>query len=282
MKTLHIDTGREMRGGQWQALYLVERLEDAKLLTPLGSRLLDEARRHGLDVWPLSYIMMARVARSSAVVHAHDAHAHSLAAFFGGAPLVVSRRVAFPVKRDFASKWKYAKPARFIAVSKFAAGRLGEAGIPREKIRVVYDGVPVPENPSTRQPGRVVALASKSVDIPGIEVQSISDLWQDLSAASVFVYASEMEGLGSAALAAMACGVPVVASRAGGLPEIVEHERTGLLVDGGDFRGAVQRLLENPAEAAAMGDRGREMVRQNFSVGAMVNATRKVYEEVLG
>jgi glycosyl transferase family 1/glycosyl transferase family 4 len=283
MRTLHVDTGREMRGGQWQALYLLERLKDATLLAPAQSPLLSEARKRGLEAYPLSVVALAKMARRADLVHAHDAKAHTLAALAGGAPLVVSRRVGFAVRRSIGSRWKYARAARYLAVSRYVAARLSGAGVQEERIRVVYDGVPIP-SPGRAEPGRIVALASKSGAIPGFAIHSAGDLWQDLSTASVFLYVTEMEGLGSAALAAMAAGVPVIATRVGGLPEIVEHERTGLLVDSPpapeELAAAVQRLLDDPALAAEMGRQGREKVKRQFSIEAMVEGTLRVYEEV--
>jgi glycosyltransferase involved in cell wall biosynthesis len=78
----------------------------------------------------------------------------------------------------------------------------------------------------------------------------------------------------------MASGVPVVASGTGGLPEIVEHERTGLLVDNGDFAGAVRRLLDDPRLAAELGRSGREHVQRRFSADQMTENTMRVYHEV--
>ena len=280
MRTLHVDTGREMGGGQWQALYLMERLPDATLLTPPESRLFGEAQKRRLAVHPLNPITLARLARRADLVHAHDARAHTWAAMAGFAPLLVSRRVGFPVKRTVMSRWKYARPVRYLAVSRFVATRLAEAGVPEERIRVVYDGVPIPA-PSARAPGRVIALANKCIEVAGIPVHRSTDLWQDLSTASIFIYASAIEGLGSAALAAMAAGVPVVASRAGGLPEAVEHGRTGLVVSDGEFAAAIRRLLDDPVTAAEMGRRGRERVQERFTVEAMVHGTLAVYEEAL-
>jgi glycosyltransferase involved in cell wall biosynthesis len=166
-------------------------------------------------------------------------------------------------------------------VSKYVAARLMDAGIQGAKIRVVHDGVPIPE-PGRRQAGRVVALASKPVEIPGISVDLTTDLWRDLSTASVFVYKSDMEGLGSAALAAMAAGVPVVASSVGGVPEVVESGKTGFLVSDGDFVTPVRRLLEDAALAAQMSRAARERAQQEFSVERMVEKTVSVYREVLG
>jgi len=286
VRTLHVDSGREMRGGQWQALYLIERLTDAVLLARAGSPLFEEAARRKLDVRALTFRGLMAAARQADLVHVHDAKSHTLAAIAGAAvggvpPLVVSRRVAFPIKRGFFSLWKYARAALYIAVSKYVAARLMDAGIRGAKIRVVHDGVPIPEAARPRV-GRVVALASKPVEIPGISVELTTDLWQDLSTASVFVYKSEMEGLGSAALAAMAAGVPVVASSVGGLPEVVESGKTGFLVSDGDFATPVRRLLEDAELAARMSQAARERVQQQFSVERMVEKTVQAYREVLG
>ena len=280
MRTLHVDAGRQMGGGQWQALYLIERLKEAALLAPAGSPLFEEAARRGLDVQPLTFWTLRAAARRADVVHVHEARAHTLAALAGGAPLVVARRVHFPVRRSPGSRWKYNRAAVYVAVSKFVASSLETSGVSASRIRVVYDGVPVPPVAARPEPGRVVALAKKPVELPGIAVHLTTDLWQDLTRASVFVYRSEAEPLGSAALAAMASGVPVVASGTGGLPEIVEHERTGLLVSDGDFAGAVRRLLEDPRLAAELGRAGREHVERAFSADIMTDNTMRIYKEV--
>lgn len=291
MRTLHVDSGREMRGGQWQALYLIERLTDAVLLARAGSPLFEEAAGRKLDVRALTFRALTAAAKQADLVHVHDARSHTFAAMAGRAmgwkaiaetaPLVVSRRVAFPVKSGLFSQWKYAQAYLYIAVSKYVAARLLDAGISETMIRVVNDGVPIPER-ARPQAGRVVALASKPVEIPGVSVDLTTDLWRDLSTASVFVYKSDMEGLGSAALAAMAAGVPVVASSVGGLPEVVESGKTGFLVGDGDFRTPVRRLLEDPALAARMSQAARERVQREFSVERMVEKTVGAYHEVLG
>jgi hypothetical protein len=279
MRTLHVDTGRLMQGGQWQALYLVERLSDATLLAPSGSPLLAEARKRGLNARPLSRFFSEL--RRADLVHAHDSRAHTWCAFLNlGRPLVVSRRVGFRVSQSLASRWKYLRAELFLAVSRFASGRLRDAGVGRGVIRVVYDGIPIPASPSKPEPGRVVAVPGKSCELAGIPVHSTTNLFGDLAAASVFLYVSEMEGLGSAAIAAMASGVPVVASGVGGLPEVVEHERTGLIVRDGDYTQAVRRLLDDPKWAAVLGAAGREKAMREFSVEEMVRATRDAYNEI--
>jgi len=287
MKTLHIDSGREMHGGQWQVIYLMERLRDATLLAEQGSGVFLEARKRGLDVRPLSFVALARTARTYDLVHAHDARAHTLAAAVPGIRLVVSRRVAFPVKRGMLSRLKYSRGGVYLAVSHYVARQLQDAGVAREKIRVVYDGVPLVD---PAHGDNIVALASKGADVIGtaagllgIEVRFTTDLWRDLSNARMFLYASEMEGLGSAALAAMSAGVAVIASHVGGLPEAVEHERTGLLVSNHpqDFAAAIQRLRSSPELAQQMGRRGRQRVERQFTADLMTERTRAAYHEVL-
>jgi L-malate glycosyltransferase len=97
----------------------------------------------------------------------------------------------------------------------------------------------------------------------------------------LFVMSSVTEGLGSAALEAMACSRAVVATRAGGLPEAVAHGETGLLVpphDDAALAEAIAALLRDPARRQAMGAAGRARVVAEFSVDKMVTDTVAVYE----
>jgi glycosyltransferase involved in cell wall biosynthesis len=100
----------------------------------------------------------------------------------------------------------------------------------------------------------------------------------------VFAMSSITEGLGSAVLEAMACRRPVVATRAGGIPEAVEDGASGLLVPPHDepaLAAAIVRLLRDPALAAALAAAGRTRVEQAFSVERMVAGTVAVYEKFL-
>ena len=271
-----------MQGGQWQVLYLVERLKSATLLAPADSPLLAEARKRGLDAKPLSKLL-GEMKRAD-IIHAHDARAHTYGAVanFGHSSrlLVVSRRVGFTVKRSTVSRWKYLQPTIFLAVSKYVAAKLKNV-VERGVVRVVYDGIPIPASAAKPEPGRVVSVPSKACDLEGIPLHLSRNLFDDLSTASVFLYVSDMEGLGSAAIAAMASGVPVVASGVGGLTEVVEHERTGLIVRDGEYAKAVRHLLDNPKLAAEMGAAGREKAMRIFTVEKMVETTVSAYNEIL-
>jgi glycosyltransferase involved in cell wall biosynthesis len=92
------------------------------------------------------------------------------------------------------------------------------------------------------------------------------------------------EGFGLAALEAMAAGVPVVASATGGLPELVEDERTGFLVPVGDVEalaGRLGRLLEDEALRIRIGEAARLRAVGSFSVEEMAARTAAVYDELL-
>lgn len=122
------------------------------------------------------------------------------------------------------------------------------------------------------------------------EMLPTSGIRELLSAAIVFVCPSVYEPLGIVNLEAMACGTAVVASDVGGIPEVVEHGRTGLLVhynesDAAGFRvdlaAAINELVADPARAAAMGAAGRKRVVAEFSWEEVARQTIEVYASVL-
>jgi starch synthase len=112
------------------------------------------------------------------------------------------------------------------------------------------------------------------------------DVIQLLSHATVFVCPSVYEPLGIVNLEAMACGTAVVASRVGGIPEVVADGVTGVLVDlGPSFESSlavqVTTLLEDPSRAAALGAAGRARAIAEFSWDAIAVRTVEVYRSVL-
>jgi glycosyltransferase involved in cell wall biosynthesis len=107
-----------------------------------------------------------------------------------------------------------------------------------------------------------------------------SRLFDLMSDSDVFVFPSLSEGFGLAILEAWASGIPVVASRVGAIPEIIEHERTGLLVpprDPGALANAIIAVLSDRALAQRLADAGREALRTRFSSDDMVEQTMNVY-----
>ena len=99
----------------------------------------------------------------------------------------------------------------------------------------------------------------------------------------VFVMSSVSEGLGTSALDAMACGRPVVATRVGGLPEVVDHRETGLLVSARDpesLAEAIIELLQDRPLREHYGNTALERATQRFSADRMVDETVEVYRRV--
>jgi glycosyltransferase involved in cell wall biosynthesis len=100
----------------------------------------------------------------------------------------------------------------------------------------------------------------------------------------VFVMCSVKEGLCTSILDAHVLGTPVVASRVGGIPEIVKDGETGLSVpprDPAALGAAIARMITEPKLAARLNAAGRALVEERYSVDAMVDGTLNVYERVL-
>ena len=99
----------------------------------------------------------------------------------------------------------------------------------------------------------------------------------------IFVMSSLTEGLGTSLLDAMACAKPIVATRAGGMPEVVADGDTGILVpprDDAALAAAIVTLLKDPSRRASMGAAGARRVREQFSVERMVQDTLALYKRV--
>jgi glycosyltransferase involved in cell wall biosynthesis len=102
--------------------------------------------------------------------------------------------------------------------------------------------------------------------------------------ATLVAVPSRYEGFGLPAVEAMACGTPVVACRAGALPEVIEVGGGGLLVERDDpesLAGGIRTLLDRPSHRAELGDRGRERIVAAYAWPRVAEATAAVYEEVL-
>lgn len=105
-----------------------------------------------------------------------------------------------------------------------------------------------------------------------------------LHAADVLLLPSETEAFGMAALEAMAAGVPVVGSRAGGLPEVVEDGVTGRLLPTGDLQGmadAVLGILEQAGVAKALSENGRKRAQEHFSPDRVIPLYLELYSQTL-
>jgi glycogen synthase len=116
------------------------------------------------------------------------------------------------------------------------------------------------------------------------EMVPVEDVIQLYSHAAVFACPSVYEPFGLINLEAMACETPVVASAVGGILEVVEDGRTGLLVPPAspdDLAAAIRRVLDDPALARALGQAGRRRVEERFSWASVAERTEQVYHDAI-
>jgi glycosyltransferase involved in cell wall biosynthesis len=119
----------------------------------------------------------------------------------------------------------------------------------------------------------------KHVLLPGFR----TDVLGCIKGFDLFVMSSVTEGLGTSLLDAMACGRPIIATRAGGIPEIVEDGISGTLVpprDAAALAAAIVRALKDEGWRRRMGDAGLARVRERFTVDRMVSETAAVYRRL--
>ena len=296
MKVLLADTGWKMRGGQWQTLYLAEGLRrhghEVTLLAQHDSLLWELAGQSGIRTRQVGLSTMLLLSRTHDVIHAQDARSHTLAAIGCRKPFLVARRVLFPVKQTWLSRHKYARAAGYLAVSLAVAKELKKAGVPGEKIRVVYDGVsdiaPAAYDKhvagiQSEDPGKLNPLMTAACQRAGVRLRLKSNLPEALSSGLLFLYLSASEGLGSAALLAMAAGLPIVASRVGGLVEAVDEGFSGLLVPNEEaaIAEAVRAIFDDRNLALRFSENARRRYEQLFTLDRMVEMTMLAYRELL-
>jgi N-acetyl-alpha-D-glucosaminyl L-malate synthase BshA len=111
-----------------------------------------------------------------------------------------------------------------------------------------------------------------------------NEIYRKLAIADLFLLPSQLESCGLAALEAMACEVPVIATNAGGVPEVVEHGVDGYLVEPGDVKEAARYAIEILSRA----DRGREMgqrarinAKKKFCANDVIPQYERYYQRVL-
>ena len=111
------------------------------------------------------------------------------------------------------------------------------------------------------------------------------DIGEIATMADVFLLPSELESFGLSALEAMACGVPVIGSDAGGLPEVVRHSESGYLLPVGDVEGMAARtieILKDDERRREMGQAARHRVESLFRAERVVSQYEAAYARVLG
>ena len=100
----------------------------------------------------------------------------------------------------------------------------------------------------------------------------------------LFIMPSLQEGLGLSVMEAQAMGLPVVASRVGGIPSLIEDGKTGFLVkpgDSGELAQTIMACLNDPIKTKNVGQNARRFIEQQFSAQKMIAETVQAYELVL-
>lgn len=166
-------------------------------------------------------------------------------------------------------------PAKGVSLFLQAAARI-RLYFPDAQFVIVGDG---PQRNQLEEEARRLNL------IPGTVFTGFRrDVPQLLPLMNVFVVPSYSEGQSIGTLEAMAARRPVVATRAGGLPELVRHGETGLLVNPGDWKGMadhILQLLNNPLQAEKLGSNARRLVEDEFDVSHMAGRTFALYDRLL-
>ncbi len=358
MKVLLVNSEKLLRGGEFQTISLGLGLEragcDVVLAARQGSALAGRAseslrcEEFRFEHLPLATpLALARlIARwSPDILHAQtsDAHTHLWLGRMllpDPPPLVVSRRVAFPVKKDVLSLLKYrTRVARYIPISAAAAASLANVGVPASRMTTIPSGVDVNAFRNAKgspdilerwgvtredfiigtvaafeiEKGHTVLLSAAAKILREqprarfvligegrleneLEAESIrrglagrvifasldAPLEKVLPLFDIFALPSLQEGLSTALIAAMATGVPVVASLTGGIPDAVTPD-CGILVPPADadaFAGAVITLANNEKLRERMGSAGVRRAA-NFDIDMVVGRMIEVYEDVL-
>lgn len=362
LKILHVSSAKTWRGGEQQIAYLVEELNKQGvrqwILCAKGSAMEAHCREEQIPffTYPKRFSVNPAVGwrirqlclkNQVSLVHVHDSHSHTFACLaatvFGIAvPVVLSRRVDFPIRKNVFSKWKYQHPAirKIICVSRFIKKIMEADIIAKERLAVAHSGIdlqgfsfqntnilhrefhlpkeiPIIANVAAIAPHKDYFTFVNTVEIlvqkglqakfliiggDGGEKTSIenyiasknlkqhisicgfrTDIPRILPEIELLLFTSKMEGLGTSLLDAFACKVPVVATAAGGVPEVVKHGETGLLAPvkaPQKLAHQVLTLLQNPSLKRKICKQASVAVK-NFSISKTAFKTMEIYKEVV-
>ncbi|MGD9808267.1 MAG: glycosyltransferase [Deferribacterales bacterium] len=358
MKILHLDTGKEWRGGQRQALFLHEGLLELGIESVMVCNEAGELCKKDVEgIVPVSFKGEADLGFISElkdiikhyqpdIVHTHDAHALTPAIFARvtgrGFKLINTRRVDFSINKGFISRKKYnnSKVDKVVAISEAIRKMLVDDGVKAEKVPVINSGVRFPKSISFQKVlelrdkyeidpeqyivGNVANMADHKDhytllnayekfyheaegarlilvgDGPMFEEVKnyasglssygsmvftgyTADVYEHIAIFDLFCMSSKTEGLCTSIIDAFFMGCPVVATKAGGIPELVKHNFNGLLSDVGDADALADNILEVyddlPMEDKFAANAFHTALK--FTDGGMVQKYVKLYKELL-
>ncbi|MGD9898695.1 MAG: glycosyltransferase family 4 protein [Calditrichaceae bacterium] len=360
LKILHIDTEKEWRGGQQQAVYLhrslIEQGYSSDLACQPGSRYESYCIENQLPClavnmrgeydfiagWKIAgYCRKNRVH----IIHAHSAHALAIGLwakmFYSDIKLIAARRVDFSIRKNMFSVLKYKNSFldKIVCVSDNIKSVLVADGLPEHKITTVHSGIDLNKFDSVQVPdgflqdwkipkgnviiGTVAAIVGHK-DYPtllkaarivtnehpkatfialggGTDEEKVKaqadelglggkfifagfqkDVGLFLKSFDIFVLASKLEGLGTSILDAQSVGLPVIATKTGGIPEAVQDGVNGMLVPPQNpvkLAEAILNLINDDEKRMALGRRALATV-ENFDIRKTVEKTIRVYESL--
>jgi glycosyltransferase involved in cell wall biosynthesis len=358
---LHLDTEREWRGGQQQAIYLFEYLlkhgyktmfvcrRNSKLGSYLQKQNLPTLFAPLVGEWDLfSAFKIATCAKQNNynLLHLHSAHAITIGLLvkiiFPKIKLIAVRRVDFSIHKNILSKYKYKNRLLngIVAISENIKNILAKDGLETTKITVIRSGIDLdkfnqsPKDGKLRQMlnirpnailvGTIAALVGhkdyptllKAAEIVNaadenvyfiavgdgnkkVKIQNLAetlnlkgrfiflgyrtDIGNVLKALDIFVLASKLEGLGTAVLEAMSVGLPIIGTNAGGIPEMVNDGKNGLLVQKENpeaLAKAILDLCENRGKRKAFSQASLQMVKA-YSKDITARKNIELYEKIL-
>lgn len=355
-KVLHVDTGREWRGGQRQALWLhsglIENGIESFLLAEKKGRLVGKDVKNiiGYDFkGELSFSGIIRLVKiikeiKPDIVHSHDAHSLTplvvLKVLLGGFKLVHTRRVDFSVNKNIFSKFKYANNYidKIVAISSAVKRVLVLDGVLEDKIEVIYSGVRIenPENFSCpvdlknrfSKEDKVIGCIGNFADHKdhftllrafeivykqnsnvklllvgdGYLLESVKkfaeklncfnniifayfreDVYNCMKCMDIFAMTSKKEGLCTSVIDALSFGLPVVATDAGGIPELVLDGVNGFICKVGDYEHIAEKIiyLINNHDICKKMSNNAISSSQIFSVKNMVDGYLNLYKGLL-
>lgn len=361
MKVLHLSSERTWRGGEQQIAYLIAELNKKGIENLVACRKNSAFNRyckaHNIDHISLPFkgqwdwfsaLELRNFSRYMQVdiIHMHSSHSHALAvlsALLGNrTPLILSRRVDFPVHKNILSSFKYNYPLikKIICVSDAIRQIMQPSVKNAARLVTVYDGIDLKKfqghprrnflkqqykiSEQTTIIANISAIAPHKdyftfVDTAEILLKKRQDVCffiigdgperdqinQYIRAKNlngkiimtgfltnipmlfpeidIFLMTSKTEGLGTTLLDAFAAGVPVVATTAGGIPEIVTDNQSGLLApvrNPDKLADNIEKLINNPALRTSIIQNAKERVI-DFSKEKMADKTLDVYKNVL-
>lgn len=359
MKVLLVNSEQGLRGGEHQTvalgLGLRERGCDVCLCVREGAAIIERIPRSiPLITAPfepvpgatLRTLLRCITGWRPGILHAQTSRAHAHLRFArlfvkNPPPLVVSRRVAFPISRGIAGWLKYRTGvAHYIPISAAAARALRDGGVPEERMTIVPSGIPVERFGAARGDETILAgwgvggnvdvigtiaaferekgydvlleavkrvvrrhagcrfvwlgdgggrkRLDRMIDAEGLGGTVITSpldapLETVLPHFRLFVLPSLSEGLSTALIAALAAGIPAIASDTGGIPEVI-HGGCGVLVPPGDAKAlarAITDLLEDEDKRTTLSAKGRERARF-YDITRTIDSTFGIYRSVLG